>query len=51
MMAAGAGDQFDAGQVDMLSILIIGNAESRALGRYMLTPRGYARKRRTTPTT
>ena len=39
-------DQFDAEQVDMLSILIIGNAESRALGDYMLTPRGYARKKR-----
>ena len=44
-------DQCDAGQVDMLSILIIGNAESRALGKYMLTPRGYARKKRATPTT
>ena len=38
-------DQFDAGQVDMLSILIIGNAQSRALGRFMLTPRGYAQKK------
>ena len=38
-------DQFDPEQVDMLSILIIGNAESRALGNFMLTPRGYARKK------
>ena len=38
-------DQFDAAQVDMLSLLIIGNAESRALGNFMLTPRGYAQKR------
>ena len=29
----------------MLSILIIGNAQSRALGRFMLTPRGYAQKK------
>ena len=35
---------FDAGLADMLSLLIIGNSESRALGSYMLTPRGYARK-------
>ena len=38
-------DQFDPEKVDMLSILIIGNAESRALGNFMLTPRGYARKK------
>ena len=38
-------DQFDPEQVDMLSLLIIGNAESRALGNFMLTPRGYARKK------
>lgn len=44
-------DQFDAGEVDMLSILIIGNAESRSLGKYMLTPRGYARKRDISPST
>lgn len=31
---------------DMLSLLIIGNSESRVLGPYMLTPRGYARKHR-----
>ena len=28
----------------MLSILVIGNAESRILGKFMLTPRGYAQK-------
>ena len=39
-------DAFDAAQVDMLSLLIIGNNESRSVGSYMLTPRGYARKRR-----
>ena len=39
-------DVFDAAQVDMLSLLIIGNNESRSVGSYMLTPRGYARKRR-----
>ncbi|GHV00224.1 precorrin-3B C(17)-methyltransferase [Deltaproteobacteria bacterium] len=33
--------RFDATQADMLSLLIIGNNESRSLGRYMLTPRGY----------
>lgn len=41
-------DSLDPEQVDMLSLLIIGNAESRALGPYMLTPRGYARKRQGT---
>lgn len=29
---------------DMLSLVIIGNSESRMAGPYMLTPRGYARK-------
>ena len=29
---------------DMLSLVIIGNSESRLAGPYMLTPRGYARK-------
>ena len=38
-------DSFDATQVDMLSLLIIGNSESRSIESYMLTPRGYARKR------
>lgn len=37
-------DSFDEAWVDMLSLLIIGNSESRALGAYMLTPRGYARR-------
>lgn len=37
--------ELDEETVDMLSILIIGNSESRALGAYMLTPRGYERKR------
>ena len=37
---------FDARLADMLSLLIIGNNESRLLGPYMLTPRGYARKHR-----
>ena len=37
---------FDARLADMLSLLIIGNSESRVLGPYMLTPRGYARKHR-----
>lgn len=36
-------DQIDPQQVDMLSLLIIGNTQSRVLGPHMLTPRGYAR--------
>lgn len=39
-------DHFDPEQADMLSLIIIGNAESRALGPYMLTPRGYDKKKR-----
>jgi precorrin-3B C17-methyltransferase len=35
---------FDPTGVDMLSLLIIGNSESRVSGSYMLTPRGYMRK-------
>lgn len=31
-------------QADMLSIVLLGNGESRQVGPYMLTPRGYARK-------
>ena len=31
--------------VDMLSILFIGNSESRRVGSYFLTPRGYDKKR------
>lgn len=42
-------DTVDPEQVDMLSLCIIGNATSRALGPYMLTPRGYERKRRPLP--
>ena len=38
-------DQFDTQWADMLSICIIGNSESRFAGGYMLTPRGYARKK------
>lgn len=36
--------QADPALADMLTLLIIGNAESRRAGPYMLTPRGYARK-------
>ncbi|MCR5814585.1 MAG: precorrin-3B C(17)-methyltransferase [Desulfovibrio sp.] len=32
---------FDVEQVDMLSLVIVGNSESYRAGRYMLTPRGY----------
>lgn len=35
-------DQCRPEAVDMLSICLIGNSESRTVGRYMLTPRGYA---------
>lgn len=38
-------DAFDPAQADMLSICIIGNTDSRTLGPYMLTPRGYTRRR------
>ena len=31
--------------VDMLSLVIIGNSETRRMGRYMATPRGYAARR------
>ncbi|MDE5880012.1 MAG: precorrin-3B C(17)-methyltransferase [Desulfovibrio sp.] len=34
----------DPALADMLSLVIIGNSESRRAGPYMLTPRGYARK-------
>ena len=33
--------QLDAAQVDMLSLLIIGNSSTRRVGNRMLTPRGY----------
>lgn len=35
----------DPARADMLSLVIIGNSESRAAGPYMLTPRGYSRAR------
>lgn len=36
---------FDYNQADMLSIVFIGNSQSRKWGKYMITPRGYASKR------
>ena len=33
--------EMDAAQVDMLSLCIIGNASTRHMGPYMVTPRGY----------
>lgn len=36
--------EFDPTQADMLSLVIIGNSESRIVGGYMLTPRGYEEK-------
>ncbi len=38
-------DNFDCSQVDMLSIVIVGNSESRLAGSYFLTPRGYRIKK------
>lgn len=32
-------------EADMLSIVIVGNSETRIMGRYMATPRGYAARR------
>lgn len=32
---------FDPSLVDMLSIVIVGNSQSRSWGKYMVTPRGY----------
>ena len=32
-------------EVDMLSLVIVGNSETRRMGRYMATPRGYAARR------
>lgn len=37
-------DSFDPELADMLSLVIIGNSETRVVGGYMLTPRGYAKK-------
>lgn len=34
-----------AEDVDMLSLVVIGNSESRQMGRYMATPRGYAARK------
>ena len=31
----------NSAQVDMLSLVVVGNSETRRLGRHMLTPRGY----------
>lgn len=36
--------QFDVTEVDMLSLVLIGNCETRQVGSYLLTPRGYATK-------
>lgn len=36
--------EFDPETVDMLTIVIIGNSQTRFAGKYMLTPRGYADK-------
>lgn len=36
--------QFAADSVDMLSLVIIGNTETRQIGPYLLTPRGYKSK-------
>ncbi len=33
--------EFDYEQADMLSILMVGNSNSKQLGKYMVTPRGY----------
>lgn len=33
--------EFDCEQVDMLSLVIIGNSQTRIANKYMLTPRGY----------
>ena len=35
----------DPARADMLTLVIIGNSESRAAGSWMLTPRGYGRER------
>jgi precorrin-3B C17-methyltransferase len=36
--------QFDPAQADMLSIVFVGNASTRLMGRRMVTPRGYLAK-------
>ena len=35
-------EEADAEAVDMLSLVLVGNASTRRLGRFMVTPRGYA---------
>lgn len=40
---------FDTTNCDMLTIVIVGNSQSRQAGPYMLTPRGYATKRLSQP--
>lgn len=35
----------DPARADMLTLVVIGNSESRLAGHWMLTPRGYARER------
>lgn len=37
--------RFDPQKADMLSLVFIGNSESRVIGKYMTTPRGYWQKR------
>ena len=36
--------QLDASRVDMLSILLIGNSQTRIMGEKMVTPRGYEKR-------
>jgi precorrin-3B C17-methyltransferase len=36
--------EVDADNVDMLSVVLIGNRETRRVGRWVYTPRGYAAK-------
>lgn len=36
--------EFDPAGIDMLSIIIIGNSETRRMGHFMVTPRGYSGK-------
>jgi len=38
--------EVDVDEVDMRTILIVGNSETFVWGRYMITPRGYSRKYR-----
>lgn len=36
--------ELDTRQVDMLTLVLVGNSSSRQVGRWVYTPRGYARK-------